>query len=383
MGYRIPLVRPAVPGVDELVDDLRVILSSGRLSNFGPYLRDFERRSAEFLEVDHAVAVSNATTGLCLLLNTLPEGSEVIVPSFTFLPTVQAVVWNRLRPRFVDIDPETFCLSTDGVEESLGEKTSAILAVNVFGAPCAVEPLEKIARSHGIRLFFDSAHAFGSTRRGRHAGGFGDAEVFSCSVTKLLPGGEGGLVTTRRAEIRDAIRDRRNYGFLDRDSPAAAMTDGQDCHYMGLNGKMTEFAALLCLKGIDKLTGRVARRNTIARRYRERLSRLPGISFQRVDEGDVSTYKDFTIVLEESATGISRDDLARSLAEKSIETGRYFYPPVHRLTYFRKYAEDAGLTHTDALASRILSLPIYSDLSEDELEDVTERIEETLCTPAH
>lgn len=362
---RIPLVKPMLPQLGELLYDLHTMLESGRLTNFGPFVEDLEARSAELLNVPFAISVCNATTGLCLLLNTLPKGSEVIVPSFTFLPTVQAIVWNGLVPCFADIDPGTYCLSPRSVREKITNNTSAILAVNVFGSPCAMGELQTLAEANGLLLFFDSAHAFGSQYTGSYLGGFGDAEVFSFSATKVLPGGEGGLVTTRHAEMWQAISDRRNYGFA----------SDQDCRNMGLNGKMTEFAALLCTRGLESLPRRVRVNNEIARKYRTRLSKVPGLSFQTVSEGGLSTYKDFTILVEPGLFGASRDDLSRALARRGVETCAYFWPPVHRLTYFRQYADESSLPNTVEVASRVLSLPMHSDLSEEDLECVVSSIE--------
>jgi dTDP-4-amino-4,6-dideoxygalactose transaminase len=366
--YRVPLSRPALPPIEEVIDDVRRILGSGRLTNFGPFVREFERNASKFLSVPYAVSVSNATTGLCLLLNTLPRGSEVVLPSFTFLATVQAILWNALVPRFADIDLETFCICPESVKERITRNTSAIVAVNVFGTPCPVEELEEISRARNLLLFFDSAHALGSQHRKKYLGSFGDAEVFSVSATKVLAGCEGGVVTTSREETCQAIVNRRNYGF----------SQDHDCMNMGLNGKMTEFSAVMCNRSLPHLNCQIQHRNELAQGYKNQLRTVPGISFQCVPEGDVSTYKDFTILIDPSLSGISRDGLAAALGRRGIEVGTYFSPPIHRLKYFQPNSDDMALPNTNLVASRILSLPIHSQLSDGELQFVASSIKEIL-----
>jgi dTDP-4-amino-4,6-dideoxygalactose transaminase len=181
----IPLTRPSIPDPVPLRQAFEDVLTSGVLTN-GPRVREFERRAAQYLEVQHCVAVSSCTAGLMLVLRALDLSGDVIVPSFTFAATAHAVAWNGLRPVFTDIQPGTLTLSPTAASNSIGVRTSAILATHVYGTPCDVEGLARIARHNGLHLIFDAAHAFGSMRRGRRVGGFGDAEVFSMSDRSRL-----------------------------------------------------------------------------------------------------------------------------------------------------------------------------------------------------
>jgi dTDP-4-amino-4,6-dideoxygalactose transaminase len=367
--YRVPLTRPSLPPVEEVGEDLRQMLKSGCLTNFGPFVREFERRAAEYLGVPYAASVSSATTGLCLLLNTLKCGSEVVLPSFTFPATAQAVIWNRLVPRFADIDPESFCVSVESVKKQITRRTSAILGVHAFGAPCRTKELEGLARTEGLALFFDSAHAFGSKHCGKFVGTFGDAEVFSFSATKVLAGSDGGIVTTSRSDIFQSIMNRRNYG----------LNDDRNCVNMGLNGKMSEFSAALCTRGLSQLEHNIELRSDLARTYKAQLSNIPGITFQVLAGSDISTYKDFTILVDPLVAKVNRDILASELRRKGIEVGTYFWPPLHRLDYFRIHGSNAILPNTDLVASRILSLPMYAELTEDDVQFVIGSIREVLC----
>jgi dTDP-4-amino-4,6-dideoxygalactose transaminase len=376
VNQQIPLVRPYLPALGEIVDDLSEMLDSGRLTNFGPFSVRLEREVEAILGVRHVAAVSSATTGLCLLLNTLPVGSEVIVPSFTFIATVQAIIWNRLTPVFADIQPDTLNVCPRSVESHVTPRTSAILAVHAFGSPCYIEELHQIAKKHHTMLFFDSAHAFGSKHQGVHVGSFGDAEVFSLNATKVVSSGEGGLVTTNWESLYDAILDRRNYGLNHNGS--------RDCSNPGLNGKLPEFSAILALKEVASLAWRLERRNEIAHRYLHGLRGLPGLRFQTVRDGDLSTYKDFTIQVDQDSFGVDRNRLQVHLANGGIETAPYFWPPIHRMTYFRPYLKpDQNLVQTDIAADRILSLPMFETLSDDDIERVVISIADLARSQLH
>jgi len=359
---RIPLVKPFLPRLEDIESDLRNMLESGRLTNFGPYSRLLENKTRDMLGVRHVASVSNATTGLVLLLNTLPKGSEVILPSFTFLPTVQAVLWNGLVPVFADIDPDSYNISPELLVPRITERTSAILAVHIFGNPCDVDALEGIAKSHNLKLFFDSAHAFGGKFNGKFLGGSGDAEVFSLSATKVLPCGEGGIITTNDDIIHQAILNRRNYGFK---------TNSRDCHNMGLNGKMTEFSAIIGVKEIESIGLQIEKRNEIARKYIYNLQGQDGISFQKINQADTSTYKDFTIKINANLFGANRDCIKSKLIRNGVGAEAYFCPAIHNMSYVKdNYPAKLPLYNTDQLEMEILSIPIYHDIANCDIDFV-------------
>jgi len=367
----IPIVRPSLPSLASLEAELSEMLSSGRLTNFGIHTCELESKIGAALDVPHVASVANATTGLMLLLNTLPAGSEVLVPSFTFLPTVQSIVWNRLKPVFVDVSPIDFTIAPEKIEAKVTRRTSAILAVHTFGNPCRMDDLQQIADRFKLKLFFDAAHALGSRYRGKPVGRFGDAEVFSLNATKLLPCGEGGLIVTRDETLYKEILDRRNYGF----------TEGvrYDCRHLGLNAKITEFSALLGIHSLPRLETEISRRNEIASRYRERLSSISGIGFQQVDPGNLSNYKDFVITLDKTTCSVSRDRFIAAMDEREIETHPYFWPAVHEFTLYRSSEYNTSeLTMTMALAESVVSLPIFSSLSTAKFDTIITAIQSIL-----
>jgi dTDP-4-amino-4,6-dideoxygalactose transaminase len=360
----IPLARPGVPDPSAVAHDVERILKSGVLTN-GPIVRDLESRAAEYLGVRECVAVASCTAGLMLLLRASNLTGDVILPSFTFAATAHAVAWNGLHPVFADVDPSTLTLSPESVRRAMGVRTSAILATHIFGTPCEVEELEELAGRDGIRLFFDAAHAFGSLRRGVPIGRFGNGEVFSLSPTKVLVAGEGGIIATDDESLAERCRIGRDYG-----NPG-----DYDCLFVGLNARMSEVHAAIALNSLDGLEERIERRNTLAAWYREALSNVEGISLLDVGEGDRSTYKDFTVLVEPDGFGSDADGLGRALAAIGIETRRYYSPPVHTMRAYRRIGSSGpGLPVTDEVARKTLTLPLWVEMTDAHIGRVADAI---------
>ncbi|MDF2743707.1 MAG: DegT/DnrJ/EryC1/StrS aminotransferase, partial [Actinomycetia bacterium] len=354
----LPLARPAVADPGSVASAAAEILASGVLTN-GPYVRRLEEKAAAYLGVRHCVAVSSCTAGLMLALRVSGLSGDVVLPSFTFSATAHAVAWNGLRPVFTDIRPDTLLLDPAAAARATGMRTSAILATHTYGTPCDVESLSKVARRNGVRLFFDAAHAFGSRRGQAMIGGFGDAEVFSLSPTKVLIAGEGGIIATNDATLAERCRYGRDYG-----NPG-----DYDTRFVGLNARMSELHAATALASFSDLEERIARRNQLAERYRKALDEVAGIDFPAVDEGDRSTYKDFTVLVDEERFGMDATALAAALHAEGVQTRRYYSPPVHRQRAYRTVGSSNGaLPVTDDAAARVLTLPLWTGM-DDELVD--------------
>lgn len=349
----LPLARPSIGDGDGIAERVREISRSGVLTN-GPLVRELEDRAAAYLGVRHCVAVASCTSGLMLVLRASGLSGDVIVPSFTFAATAHAVVWAGLRPVFADIEPDTLTLSADAARRAIGVRTAAVLATHVFGTPCDIEALSDVARANGLVLLFDAAHAFGSRHRGIPIGGSGRAEVFSLSPTKTLVAAEGGIVATNDDLLAERCRIGRDYG-----NPG-----DYDCRFVGLNARMSELHAAVALASFEGLEERVKLRNELAGEYRRALATIPGISFPRVPEGDISTYKDLTILVDERAFGMDAARLAASMAAEGIETRRYYAPPVHRMqSYPGASLAPGGVPATEAAARRVLTLPLWVGLT--------------------
>lgn len=362
----VPITEPTLPPIETLVRRYEEIVKSRMITNAG-CVREFEAAVAAHLGVKHAIAVSSCTSGLMLILRAMElEPGEVILPSFTFHATAHAVVWHQHKPVFVDCDPETYTIDPAEVEKAVTSKTRAIIGVHVFGNPCDVEALERVARERKLRLLFDAAHGFGSSHQSRPIGGFGDAESFSLSPTKLVTCGEGGIVSTDDDLIAERVRVGRNYG------------DGGDYDpaFSGLNARMSEFNALMGIESLRLLDANVRRRNGAVELYKRRLSKLPGIGFQAVRSGNRSSYKDFSIFIDARRFGMSRDRLHEALMKENIVVKDYFCPPVHRQKAFARFGQSKkNLPHSDRLAQNSLSLPLFSHIEDAVIEKICAVIE--------
>jgi dTDP-4-amino-4,6-dideoxygalactose transaminase len=349
----LPFMRPTLPSWDTLAQPIREIITAGMLTK-GQYLKVFEEHVARYLGVKHAVAVSSCTTGLMLVYRCLGLDGEVLVPSFTFMATVHPLVWQGVTPVFVDIDSQTWNIDPGQIEAHITSRTTAIVAVHVFGNPAPISELEAIARRHSLVLIFDAAHGFGALHAGAPLGNHGIAEVFSTSPTKLLVTGEGGIVATNDDDLARGIRIGREYG-----NPGT-----YDSVLPGINARMQEFSAILGLHSLEMLEENARRRNTLASTYRSRLGKLPGVSFQGVQPGDRSSFKDFTIRVEAARFGLERDDLRVALAQEGVSTRAYYVPPVHQHATYRELVQQQRphLPVTDSVARDVLSLPIYSHM---------------------
>ena len=365
----VPIVKPTLPDLVKIMPRVKDIWGSGMITNY-KYTRELEKKAAKYFETKNVVALSNCTSGLMLACKCLELKGEVIVPSFTFDATACSLVWNNLTPVFAEIDNETFNIDVDKIEEKITDKTSAILAVHMFGNPCNIDELQEIAGRHNLKLIFDSAHAFGAKYKGKTIGKFGDAEVFSMTPTKVLTAGEGGLVTTNNSEFADLVRhgmDCGNYKGGD--------DGGYVAKFVGLSSRLTEFNAILALEGLKNLEKHIEHREKLARIYEKRLGGFWDISFQK-SNGRMSRYA-FPVIVGKEAK-VNRDIIAKELERQNVQTKRmYFYPALHEQPAYKQYAK-GGLPATDYVSRHIICLPIYSHLEKEKVEGICDIIENLL-----
>src|SRR5690606_32516970 len=284
----LPFFRPATPPLERVTARLAPSYERGVLTN-GPLVRELEAAAAERLGVPEVVAVASCTAGLMLVFQALARpGTAAVMPSFTFSATAHAARWAGAVPRFAECDAASCQLDVADAATRL-EGASVLVGTHVFGAPCAPEEVEKVGRAAGLAVVFDAAHGFGATRAGRPVESFGDAEVFSLSPTKPMTAGEGGLVAVRDPELAARIRLGVDYG-----NPG-----DYDTRFAGLNARMSELHAAVALESLAELDEHLAIRRRLAARYQEALAAVPGVRPQAVDPGDASTWKDFTVIVDE------------------------------------------------------------------------------------
>lgn len=351
----VPIVRPALPSFAELGPELEAMLES-RILTRGKYLRAFEEAIAKHLGCKHAIAVSSGSSGLMLAYQGLGFKGEVIVPSFTFMATVNAMIWNNCRPVFVDVLPDTQCIDPEAVEAAITPATSGIVAVHNFGNPVDCDRLEAIARKHNLPVVYDAAHGFGALYHGQPVGKQGDAQVFSLSPTKLLIAGEGGIVATNRDDLAEHVRVGREYG----------MVPVYDTRFPGLNARMSEMHALVGLRSLGMLEEGVQRRQELVALFKRELAAVPGLSYQTVLPGDRCSYKDFSVMVDPAEFGITAYQLGQALKLDNVDSRQYWVPPVHQQSAYRQFAPKAETLHnTNWLAEVSLSLPIWSRMDDE------------------
>jgi dTDP-4-amino-4,6-dideoxygalactose transaminase len=355
-----PIMRPQLPPIEQFNEVVADVFATRMLSNFAKYTQLLEGRAATVLDHPAPKSVSSCDIGLVLAWRALecPPG-EVIVPSFTFCSTVNALNWNGLEPVFADVDPETYCLDPEDVRRRITPRTVGIAAVHTFGLPADAAALEGLAREHGLKLVFDAAHGLGGRYQGRALGDFGDASVFSLSGTKLLTGGEGGLATFRDPDDAERFSFLRAYGFK----------DDYNCRYIGLNGKLSELNAALGWLSLDLLETVLSHRHAQVQRYRMALQDCPDLAWQAVPAGCVHGYKDLAVRFR---TREQRMSVEADLTAAGIMTKRYFFP-AHRMDVYRSYAH-GPLRVTERLYDRLLCIPLYHELPDETIDAIAERI---------
>jgi dTDP-4-amino-4,6-dideoxygalactose transaminase len=354
--------RPNIGNRDRLLARINEMLDRGWLSNNGPFVQEFERKTAEFLGVRHCIAMCNGTIALEIAIRATGMRGEVIVPSFTFIATAHALQWQEITPVFCDIDPRTHLIDPAQVQQMITPRTTGIVGVHVWGQPCDIEALSQIARRRNLTLMFDAAHAFGCSYRGRMIGNFGIAEVFSFHATKFFNTFEGGAIATNDDDLAAKIRLMKNFGFHGYDN----------VEYIGTNGKMSEVCAAMGLTGLESLDEFVEHNRRNYRQYRRELAGLPGIRMLAWNESERCNYQYVVAEIEEELTEISRDELVRTLHAENILARRYFYPGCHRMEPYRSFFPHAGLMlpATERVAQRLLVLPTGTTIGESEISGI-------------
>ena len=363
---RIPLTKPDLPPFHCVEDSFREILGNGKITNFGKYITQLEQKARVYLGT-HVATVSSGTLGLVFTLQALglQPGGKVILPSFSFMATAQAILYAGGVPVFAEIGDD-LTISPSDIELLLAwhPETAILLPVHIFGLPCRVDEIEQLVqkfneqRSRPIALLYDAAHAFGATINGRRIGTAGDAEVFSLSVTKALVCVEGGMVSSLNARVIDRIRRMRNYGI----------EENYNAHWPGLNGKMSEFHAIIGLHNLRQLDRNLAVRAEKAAYFTQEIRQHTSFEVLETPSDVTHTFKDFTILVPRHLKA-KRDLVSSLLGKGGIESRAYFCPPIHEQNYFRRFA-DRPLPKTEDLARRVITLPFFTTITLSEMDDI-------------
>jgi dTDP-4-amino-4,6-dideoxygalactose transaminase len=354
--------RPNVGNRARLLERINDILDSRSFTNGGTYVCEFERRVAELAGVRHCIAVCNGTVALEIAIRALGLTGEVIVPSFTFIATAHALQWQGITPVFCDIDPRTHNIDPAQVEYLITPRTTAILGVHVWGRPCDIDGLERIARRHRLKLLFDAAHALACSYHGRMIGSFGDAEIYSFHATKFVNAFEGGAVMTNDSELAGRMRLMSNFGFAGYDNVVC----------LGTNGKMNEPCAAMGLTTLESLEEFISINRRGYEAYRRELAGLSGIDLVTYDGTEKLNYQYVVAEVDAGKMELSRDDLVSILHAENVVARRYFHPGCHRMEPYRSRLVPTApsLPHTEALSQRIMSLPTGTCVDPDAIASI-------------
>ncbi|QCQ20825.1 DegT/DnrJ/EryC1/StrS family aminotransferase [Desulfoglaeba alkanexedens] len=361
----IYVTQPFLPPLDELQPYLKQIWESKQLTNGGPFHQELERKLADYLGVEHIALLSNGTLALVTALQTLRITGEVITTPFSFVATSHSLLWNGIRPVFVDIEPVTLNLDPEKIEAAITPHTTAILPVHVYGKPSDVDNIQKIADIYGLKVIYDAAHSFGVKYKDESLLKHGDLSILSFHATKVFNTFEGGAIVCPDAKTKRRVDDLKNFGFANEVTVVAP----------GINAKMNELQAaigLLQLKYIDKA---IERRREIDTQYREQLSRVTGITCPSLPPDTVYNHAYFPILVEKEYP-LSRDGLYDKLRQHNIFPRRYFYPLISDFPMYRGLpsAVQSNLPVARKVADKVLCLPIYPLLTSEAQEQVIDLI---------
>ena len=350
----IYVIRPFLPPLEEFYDGLKEIWDSHWLTNNGPVVKRFRQELSSYFETDNICLFTNGTLALQIGLEGMGIAGEVITTPFTFVATTHSLFWNKIRPVFVDIEPDYYTLDPKEVESAITPLTTAILAVHIFGHPCDINSLFDIAKRHNLKLIYDAAHAFGVRVGDKSLAHFGDMSMYSFHATKPYHSLEGGMLAFHDPGLKNVFDYLKNFGFASE----------VDVVMPGTNAKMNEMQALMgsmMLKYVDEL---VEKHRRITEVYRDGLKNIPGIKLPPKLPPDVRyNYVYVPIEVDEKEFGLSRDELYEELKKYNVYARRYFYPLVCDYSCYKSLSVRHPLTVARKVASRILTLPIYFDLS--------------------
>jgi perosamine synthetase len=355
---------------DKELEYVRDCITTNWISSKGKYVNAFEEQFASYCGVSHGVATTNGTAALHLALASLGvgPGDEVIIPSFTMMSTAFAVIYCGARPVLVDAEPDTWNMDTDLIEEKITKRTKVLLPVHIYGHPCDMDPILRLAGSHDLFVVEDAAEAHGAEYRGKKAGGIGDIGCFSFYANKIITCGEGGMVVTKDDTIAEKARSLKDLAF-DRER-RFLHTD------IGYNYRMTNIQAAIGLAQLERIGEMVERRRRHAMAYTHLMGNIPGIQCPVERPWAKNVYWMYSILILDKF-GMGRDELMRVLEERGIESRTFFFP-MHEQPVFQgmKIFSDNHYPVAEDLGRRGLYLPSSSGLSDDEIRYVCDTLRE-------
>ncbi len=355
----INVTRSSMPEFEEYCEEIRDLWDSHWLTNMGIKHKEFQEKLERILGIPHVSLYTNGHLALEAIWECLnfPSGSEVITTPFTFCSTIHAFVRKGLVPVFCDINPNTYCIDVNKIEDLITDKTVAICPVHVYGNICDVETIDAIAKKYNLKVVYDSAHAFNVEYKNISTACFGDFSMFSFHATKVFNTIEGGAVCFRKDDYVSILNDLKNFGIH---GPESTM-------YIGGNAKMNEFQAAMGICNLRHLEKEIEKRGRIVELYKENLKNIDGIKFCPVQDNVKPNYAYLPVLFDNFKK--TRDEIFDELKAEGITARKYFYPLVNNMDCYKDFRTSGGEKTPIAkyIADRILTLPLYSDLTFDDV----------------
>jgi dTDP-4-amino-4,6-dideoxygalactose transaminase len=354
----ITVTKSSLPELEKYVEYLERIWSTGWLTDNGEFAQLLESKLEGYLKVEDLVLVSNGTLALHLAVRALDLKGEVITTPFTFAATTNVILWEGLTPVFADIDPETYNIDPKEIEKKITDRTSAILAVHVYGNPCYVEELQEIADRYSLKLIYDAAHAFGVEYKDQTVLNYGDASALSFHATKAFNTIEGGAIVVKNLGLVDKLRLLRNHGIKSEEEVVLP----------GTNAKMNEFEAVMGLCNLENIDTRIQQRKKIYEHYKKKLPKQ--LKFQRIIASKYN-YSYMPVCFDDAE---KRDETYSELIKNGIKPRKYFYPLTTNYDYFNgaDLVKRYSLRRASDVSNGILCLPLYPDLGIDVVDKIVE-----------
>lgn len=366
-GKPIYVTQPYLPPLEELIPYLEKIWDNKILTNCGTFHQQLEKALCEYLGVKYLALFTNGTIALITALQALRITGEVITTPYSFVATSHSLLWNGIKPVFVDVDPVSLNIDPQRIEAAITPQTTAILAVHCYGHPCDVDAIQKIADTYNLKILYDAAHAFGVQNHQGSVLKCGDLSVLSLHATKVFNTFEGGAIVCPDLKTKIRIDQLKNFGYVGKTKVVAP----------GINGKMSEFNAALGLLQLKHINKAIQKRKEIDQAYRKGLADIKGVQCLGDTAELVANYAYFPILISHDYP-IYRDDLYERMKEKGIHPRRYFYPLISEFPMYRDFpsSQQSNLPKATKAASQILCLPIYPDLTLETVEYICQFIAE-------
>ena len=359
------VTKPSMPPLDEFIEEMKDVWASGIVTHQGPKHEKLRALLLDYFEVPGCTLFTNGHMALELAIKAFNLSGEIITTPFTFGSTTQAILRNNITPVFCDIKSDDYTMDPSKIEALITDKTTAIIPVHVYGNICDVDEIQRIANKYRLKVIYDAAHAFGETYHGRNVATFGDASMFSFHGTKVFHTIEGGCLTYHDTGLTPYLDALKQFGQINK---------GENAQIVGTNAKMTEISAAMGICNFKHFDEYIDGRRKAFEKYIERLKGIDGLVLPKIQDFVVPNYIYFPVIIEENILGLNRDEIFDRLEEKKIHSRKYFYPLCSDFDCLKDIANNAHVPVAEEISKKVLTLPLYSSLSVEEVDYICDQL---------